>query len=159
MVLPRGCVALPLLDPIFLPDSTSDEPGSHGFVSFNMDVRPGLLVGESVPNEANIYFDFNEPVITDPCLLTVLLPESIDVTEQENVRVYPVPSRGLLNVQQDGTWTNALVTIIDARGSEVLVERISSELFQIDLRPLPSGLYVLRLQKNGTNWSQRVVRE
>ena len=148
-----------LFDPIFLPDSTFDEANSHGHVLFKIDTRPGLSPTDSVANIANIYFDLNEPVITDPSVLIVEIPFSIAEEGRNEVHVFPVPSNGLLNVQQDGKWTNALVTLIDARGSEVLMERIRSEFVQIDLRPLPSGLYVLRLQKDGNSWSQRIVKE
>ncbi|MCB0765560.1 MAG: carboxypeptidase regulatory-like domain-containing protein, partial [Flavobacteriales bacterium] len=50
-----------MFDPIFLPDSTMDEENSHGHVLFKIDTRPGLSVGESIANTANIYFDLNEP--------------------------------------------------------------------------------------------------
>ena len=50
---------------IQLPDSTSDEPGSHGFVKFSLLMRPELQKGDAVENFADIYFDFNTPVRTN----------------------------------------------------------------------------------------------
>ncbi len=58
---------------ILLPDSNANEPESHGFVSFR--IRPhdpqNLQAGDQIVNTANIFFDFNPPVITDPSVLTV----------------------------------------------------------------------------------------
>jgi uncharacterized repeat protein (TIGR01451 family) len=52
-------------DQIWLPDSLSDEPGSHGFVRFTLRPDQGLPLGTIVPNFADIYFDFNTPIRTN----------------------------------------------------------------------------------------------
>ena len=59
---------------ILLPDSNVNEPRSHGFVGFRIRPRLPLLPGEEISNIANIYFDFNPPVITEPSVLTVASP-------------------------------------------------------------------------------------
>ena len=58
---------------ILLPDSGSNEAASHGFASFRIRPVSGLPVGTTISNEANIFFDFNPPVITDPQVLTTSL--------------------------------------------------------------------------------------
>ncbi|NRA48422.1 MAG: hypothetical protein HRU12_04760, partial [Phaeodactylibacter sp.] len=50
---------------ILLPDSTSNEPESHGFFSFSIQPRTGILPTTIIENRAGIYFDFNPPVITN----------------------------------------------------------------------------------------------
>ncbi len=50
---------------IALPDSISDEPGSHGFAAFSIRPRQNLAPGDSIGNRAGIYFDFNAPVMTN----------------------------------------------------------------------------------------------
>lgn len=50
---------------IMLPDSTTDEPGSNGFVTFTVDQVSDLPDGTEINNEVGIYFDFNAPVITN----------------------------------------------------------------------------------------------
>ncbi|PHR49568.1 MAG: hypothetical protein COA32_00120 [Fluviicola sp.] len=52
-------------DDIMLPDSTTDEPGSNGFVTFTVDQAPNLPNGTLINNQADIYFDFNAPIITN----------------------------------------------------------------------------------------------
>jgi uncharacterized repeat protein (TIGR01451 family) len=59
---------------IRLPHSAINEPGSHGFVSFRIRPVLPLAAGTQISNRANIFFDFNAPVITDPSLLTVPSP-------------------------------------------------------------------------------------
>ena len=52
-------------DDIMLPDSTTDEPGSNGFITFTVDQVPDLPNGTVINNQADIYFDFNAPIITN----------------------------------------------------------------------------------------------
>ena len=54
---------------IQLPDSNVNEAASHGFVSFRIRPRLPVLPGTVIENTANIYFDFNPPVITEPSVL------------------------------------------------------------------------------------------
>ncbi|MCB0561845.1 MAG: VCBS repeat-containing protein [Lewinellaceae bacterium] len=50
---------------ILLPDSTVNEPGSHGFVQFEIASLPNLEEGAAIDNAAGIYFDFNPPIVTN----------------------------------------------------------------------------------------------
>lgn len=50
---------------ILLPDSTADEAGSHGFLTFTVEQNANLAAGTEINNTAYIYFDFNAPVITN----------------------------------------------------------------------------------------------
>lgn len=56
---------------INLPDSTSDEPGSHGFIKFKVQRVDGLGLGTQIPNRVGIYFDYNAPVITNTCIYSI----------------------------------------------------------------------------------------
>ena len=50
---------------INLPDSTSNEPNSHGYVQYRIKAKDSLAVGVQISNTAYIYFDFNTPVVTN----------------------------------------------------------------------------------------------
>ena len=61
-------------DPIVLPDSNVNEAASHGFVQFKIAQQPDLTPGTTLENSAAIYFDFNEPVITNTAFHTIRKP-------------------------------------------------------------------------------------
>jgi len=52
-------------DDIQLPPASTDEPNSHGFVKFNIKVRADLPDFTLVNNTAEIFFDLNQPIITN----------------------------------------------------------------------------------------------
>lgn len=56
---------------INLPDSSANEPESHGFATFQVKQVPNLATGTEINNNVGIYFDFNDPVITNTTLHTI----------------------------------------------------------------------------------------
>lgn len=57
---------------IMLPDSTTDEPGSQGYVVYRVRPLPDLPHGTEIHNTAEIYFDINDPIITNTTLHTIM---------------------------------------------------------------------------------------
>jgi PKD repeat protein len=50
---------------ILLADSFTNEPLSHGFISYSVDLNPGVPLGSTISNRASNYFDFNAGVLTN----------------------------------------------------------------------------------------------
>ncbi|MEP6595860.1 MAG: T9SS type A sorting domain-containing protein, partial [Ginsengibacter sp.] len=65
---------------INLPDSTSNEPQSHGYIAFHVKTKPNLAVGDILNNTASIYFDFNPSVQTNKQITIVEQPAVLPVT-------------------------------------------------------------------------------
>lgn len=59
-------------DGIMLPDSGADPIGSNGFVRYKMKPRAGQPSGTEIRNTAHIFFDLNEPVVTNTVLNTLV---------------------------------------------------------------------------------------
>src|SRR5690606_38390037 len=50
---------------INLPDNSTNEPKSHGFVRFKIKQKEENSIGTVIENKAAIFFDFNSPIITN----------------------------------------------------------------------------------------------
>lgn len=61
----RNNVAEFIFDNINLPDSISDEPNSHGYIAFRIRPSYNTQIGSYITNKAEIFFDYNEPIITN----------------------------------------------------------------------------------------------
>lgn len=72
-------------NPIALPDSNQNEPQSHGFVKFSIKPLMPFAVTDTVYNNAAIYFDYNNPVITNTAKSWYLTPAILPVTLQSFV--------------------------------------------------------------------------
>jgi uncharacterized repeat protein (TIGR01451 family) len=56
---------------IMLPDSFSNPEQSHGFITYTVNQVPDLTDGTEITNSAAIYFDSNDPIITNTTLHTI----------------------------------------------------------------------------------------
>ena len=63
-----------LFENILLPDSTTDLLGSQGFVEYSIIPKSTTPVNTQIDNRAGIYFDFNEPIITNTTFHTIRKP-------------------------------------------------------------------------------------
>jgi hypothetical protein len=85
---------------ILLPDSNINEPLSHGFVRYRIQPKTTLTAGDSITNFAAIYFDFNEPVITNTAKTIIILPTGIASATQTQgkLHVFPNPAENTINI-------------------------------------------------------------
>ncbi|MFZ1398080.1 MAG: T9SS type A sorting domain-containing protein, partial [Candidatus Promineifilaceae bacterium] len=135
-------------DDINLPDSTSDEAGSHGFVKFRIRPLQPLMAGTVIENTANIYFDYNEPVITEPSVLVAELSTGVDHSSMNTdlqVNLYPNPaSDGVIVNVENGAIAELVLCAADGR--VVLLHRGGASRLELDLGPLPSGIFTVQLK-------------
>jgi uncharacterized repeat protein (TIGR01451 family) len=78
---------------ILLPDSNVNEPASNGFVGFRIRPRLPLTPGTVIENIANIYFDFNPPIITEPSVLVAEFSTGVDMRSGNALRIFPNPAQ------------------------------------------------------------------
>ena len=131
---------------IQLPDSTNDEPNSHGFVTFRMKPEDGISPGSVITNKAGIYFDLNPPVITNTTGLLVTF--STDVEEQEPTALRVVPNPAMDHIRIEGMSNSVGVRGYrlfgaDGRASITAGPMRSGEL---DVTGLVVGLYVIEVE-------------
>jgi uncharacterized repeat protein (TIGR01451 family) len=146
-----------VMDPINLPDSTSDEPNSHGYVKFRMTPVSTLQNGAQIENVANIYFDFNEPVITAQAVFTVDQTTGVVSNEENGFLFYPNPADEQLTVRVDAP--GALLEIRSSDGRLVKALRAEGNQVILGIGELADGLYVISVQgASGRKMAQRFVK-
>ena len=145
---------------IMLPDSNINEPLSHGFASFRIRPHLPLLPGAEITNIANIYFDFNPPVITEPSVLVAEYSTGVleRTNEQGQLHLLPNPATDHLRITSEGTILNILV--IAADGREVLRVSPNTQSSLIDVSGLSAGPYVvLSTLYDGTLQRGRFIKQ
>ncbi len=142
---------------IMLPDSNVNEPASHGFVKFFIEQQADLAIGTQIENEAGIYFDFNDPVITNRTLHTVgkdfLMEVSATQTLLKGVEmeVFPNPTEAIANFRFKGLELNdGLLTIFDQQGRQVNALNFTGSSCQFDGTGLAGGVYFFKIENAGS---------
>ncbi|MGL4598594.1 MAG: T9SS type A sorting domain-containing protein, partial [Bacteroidia bacterium] len=143
---------------IWLPDSNSNEPASHGWLQYFIDQKPNLAPGTVIENTAAIYFDFNAPVITNTTINTLENPAAIEQLVSENgVAVFPNPASDEINLIFDKSFTGTIM-LTDALGRVVLTQRINaSTTAKLMLENLPAGVYSLVIQDGEKQVVKKIV--
>jgi uncharacterized repeat protein (TIGR01451 family) len=89
-----------LFNPIFLVDSATNEPASKGFVMFKVKKKAGLSLNTEIKNTAHIYFDYNEPVVTNTVSSKLTDPTYIhNITNDAAIQVTAAPNPFTLQTQ------------------------------------------------------------
>lgn len=70
---------------IMLPDSTVDFLGSQGYVKFKINLQNNLEPGSIVDNSAEIYFDYNPPIITNTVVNAILDCDSVKLLSLSSI--------------------------------------------------------------------------
>lgn len=144
---------------IYLPDSNVNEPESHGFVAYRIKSYPTLSAGTQVHNTARIYFDFNEAIVTNTTLTTIVTPMSVqDLSSGElSAKVYPNPANGSLHVELSEQATFK-ADLYDMLGRVVRSAPGTSGSLSLKTENLPAGIYLLKLTSDGNRtMSARVL--
>ncbi len=149
---------------IMLPDSTTDPEGSIGAFHFRARVNDDLLLGDQVTNEAHIYFDLADPIITNTVVTTVSLTTGIGLPDHSDpyVLLHPSPTRGPLTVRWLGDAASDVELVItDAVGRIIFSRTIGSlvhmQEIPLDLHGSAPGNYMLRLSNGEVNARARFM--
>lgn len=148
-----------IFDNIHLPDSTNDEPHSHGFITYKIKPLNNVVVGDIINNTADIYFDFNPPIVTNTASTQFGNKLSVVDKDLNEFNIYPVPTTGLLNIQTNTEIEK--VSLIDMNGR--LLKEFSFNtpalLTQIDLTHLSKGVYFLEIKSDNGNISRKIIKK
>ena len=145
---------------IMLPDSNSNEPASHGYIQYRIKRTNNNTPGTQIKNTAYIYFDFNEPVVTNTAINTIETITGIKSSSVNNDEwnVYPNPSTGVLYIVNSSSVKEASqIQVINSIGQTVLEETITSNYKNIDLSKLNNGVYFVKIVSDKYSVIKRVV--
>jgi uncharacterized repeat protein (TIGR01451 family) len=127
---------------IMLPDSTNDEPNSHGFIRFAINAVNGLQGGHVISDDAAIYFDYNAPVITNDAAVTLLEPNGIDEVTATTVVIAPNPMNEYAQVTLKGNTNGFTFRVTDITGRVVSEQVTDNENLIFNRSNLSAGIYV-----------------
>lgn len=137
-------------DNILLPDSSTNLLLSQGSIVFSIDHDDSLVPGDEITNEAAIYFDFNEPIITNVSK-HIIAKEGLPVglrslqAQSINLSVYPNPASDIIkvNVPAEALQANDLLQVTDLHGRPLMSVPYGQLGRGLNVSQLPAGYYLL----------------
>ncbi len=140
---------------INLLDSTTNEPASHGSVTFNVHLKPNLPIGTQIKNIGYIYFDYNAPVLTNYAVSTFYEKSaSINGIESANgIVLYPNPAQDNISIQSSIELTSA--KIISTDGKIVNEFDLTTSQKNLNISALKIGTYIVEIEST-KGYTQRL---
>ncbi len=146
-----------LFQNIRLVDSTTNEPKSHGFVTYRIKTKPNLTTGTTINNQAHIYFDVNTPVATN--IYTHTICESLNciflstpkvVDNQYQVNIFPNPMSDATRIEvKNATAKKLQFSLYNALGQAVKVQDFNGLTLILQRGSLPQGCYFYTISSEG----------
>ncbi|MEQ8360261.1 MAG: T9SS type A sorting domain-containing protein [Cytophagales bacterium] len=151
-------------DGIMLPAEQDNEPESHGFVKFRIDVDSSLMLGDTVYNSAEIYFDFNFPIITNTIVstldsfVTTTSIENANIQDSKLYRLYPNPFKDRISIQ--GNSAEKIIFELFSIEGEMIFSNQLNESGSIALKNIAPGLYLYKIQsESGKIQRGKLIRQ
>lgn len=143
---------------IMLPDSTTNEPESHGHIVYRIKPIADKPLGTVFENTAYIYFDFNEPIITNTTVNTFAVVQSVSENEMnQNVTIYPNPTSGEFTIVSEALTGDARVSIYDVAGREVYSQNTTSIGSVLLTQKMEPGHYLVRINNARSNQTVKLI--
>ncbi|PZR03144.1 MAG: hypothetical protein DI539_26655, partial [Flavobacterium psychrophilum] len=123
-------------------EDTGEVPESNGYVIYKIKPKTNVTIGDSMLAQAAIYFDFNEPIITNQVTTTIQSVTGINDNNPGMFKVYPNPASANVNIHLSDAEANGFeVTIIDMLGKTVLKNSFTANDGSLNTSSLSNGVY------------------
>lgn len=138
------------------------EPLKHGYVAFKIQTKNNLVIGDSLKNHADIYFDYNLPITTNTTTSRIDNITSVKVKANKNgsFSVYPNPSNGYFTINFDSPHEQEInVKIISIKGNIVYEQNLNhnnKSCLQIN-ENLASGIYLVIINGEKEQYIQKLI--
>lgn len=145
---------------IVLPDSTTNEIESQGYLTYEITPVAGMDENEEVKNTAYIYFDYNPAIITNTVVNTYVSEIPSDDVEDETLglnsssvfSLSPNPVKNTVYIN-GGSSSGEKFAVYNSFGTEVFRGELNNSF--IDVSFLPQGVYVFYLD----NKAMKFIKE
>lgn len=155
-------------DSISLPDSSTNEPLSHGYIIYEIKPLSAVFDKAIIKNKADIFFDFNVPVSTNQVFNTVaytippcgVLTSNTKAAFGNKFELYPNPANDITIVEFKEDSKNIQIKVLDVLGNEIKIngKQMDNKIY-LYTKSLPSGLYLINILIEDKFYSAKLIKE
>lgn len=156
-ITPQGILKF-IFNNIMLPDSNSNEPGSHGHIIFSIKAKSNLFAGSVITNRAGIIFDTQDAVITNSTYNFIPQPTGMNqpVIVKHGAAFFPSPVSDILNIRFDDDMRFSL-QIKNTEGRICYSTQSEGQSFSIPVNMLSNGIYTITVTTEKFSVTEKIV--
>jgi Bacterial Ig domain/Secretion system C-terminal sorting domain len=148
-----------VFDNINLVDSTTKEACSHGFVKYRINNVKSKTnyAKDSILNKAAIFFDFNDPVLTDTATTYFNLLSPTHELNNLKFQAYPNPTAHWVTLNFDKEM-DAIVETHNVYGQLINHQILRGSSGQVNLSGLSAGIYYITVKSDNKVGTMKIMK-
>ncbi len=147
---------------IHLIDSITNEPLSHGYIKYRIKQNKANVLGTEIKNTAYIYFDFNDPVITNTTSNTVSIETKslgIHTSYFNSLKAYPNPVNSQLTIENNEAILGINIVSLEGKIMKQITDLNGSTVYTFNVDDLQNGLYILEIVGSSSTQNTRIIKQ
>jgi hypothetical protein len=134
------------------------ESGGHGNILLAIESKESLQQGDSVQSKADIYFDYNYPVITNDAV--TLFDTSLSIDDNPHsiaLKYYPNPTQDYFNISSNEKIQK--IDLYDISGRLIRTSVVNDFETTQEVMSLRSGTYILKIKTDKGEVIGRMIKK
>jgi len=134
------------------------ESGGHGNILLAIESKESLQQGDSVQSKADIYFDYNYPVITNYAV--TLFDTSLSIDDNPHsiaLKYYPNPTQDYFNISSNEKIQK--IDLYDISGRLIRTSVVNDFETTQEVMSLRSGTYILKIKTDKGEVIGRMIKK
>lgn len=141
----------------FMFDNLTLGVADHGNILFKVKSKGSLMAGDEVASQANIYFDYNFPVLTNEAVTTYAILGTDDFEADNTIKMYPNPVKDAVTIAGDHDLTT--IELYDIQGRLLQTAIVNSTTATIDMAKRAAGVYFIKAASGKGVKVEKLVKE
>ncbi|MFT3795664.1 T9SS type A sorting domain-containing protein [Flavobacterium sp.] len=133
------------------------EGANKGNVVFKIKTRPDLVLGNSISNKAEIFFDYNFPIETNEATSTFTLLKNESFKTDATIGIAPNPTKDKVNIKAQSAIKS--VQLFDLQGRLLQTSLESGKETSIDISGKQNGIYFLKVTTEKGSKVEKLIKE
>lgn len=129
----------------------------HGNILYKIKTKKSLKQGDRVTNTANIYFDYNFPIVTNDANTQFGVLGLEEYTIDKSIKIYPNPAKDKITINAESILQSIQLYDIQGRLLQTVLENNTTTI--MDLTRRASGLYLLKVTTDKGVKVEKIIRE
>jgi hypothetical protein len=135
------------------------ETGGHGNILLKMKTKPTLQVGDMVAKKADIYFDYNFPIVTNEAETLFQALSVVNPVLDNLISIYPNPVKDSVNISIKENSTIKTIELYDIQGRLLQTQVVNDVTSQINLAERANGIYFIKINTDKGSKVEKLVKE
>ncbi len=141
----------------FIFDDINLAAQGKGNVVFKIKTKPTVAVNSTVTQKADIFFDYNWPIVTNDANTTFTILSRGDFAIDNSVKIYPNPAKDVVNVE--GSAELKSIQLYDVQGRLLQSVSVSGLQSTVNIASMPKGIYFIKAFTEKGTKLEKIVKE